>query len=272
MADNQFKIGLGIPLTTGFDVAGKVPLDARSVVNTMDELMAMPSYVVYEGLMVFVIEENKIYQWKMNIPEDETQSPYIGWGAIESEVSAKELKEAKDLLEIDWNNTQSLLMQKNKKDFFPIAHEDFIYVDADGKTMFDKYQTRADNTLQTESITIPEAINELNTKMDDAIVEFRENAEALESELRANMEAFRQQAEEDFDAMREAMQNKISETEEEIADKMEEVDRKIANLEASVEDRVDQMLQDVDNSILSDNDVNNFMQQILANINTLNGM
>lgn len=60
MADNFF--GKGIPLTSGFDLGAKSPLDSRLVVNTIEE---RDSHVInnraYLGMTVFVIAELKEY-------------------------------------------------------------------------------------------------------------------------------------------------------------------------------------------------------------------
>ena len=61
------------------------------------------------------------------------------------------------------------------------------------------------------------------------------------------------------------MEDKMAFMDSEFERLMNEINAKIAALEQSVEDRVDQMLRDVDNSILSDLQVNDFMEQINAN-------
>lgn len=62
MADNFY--GKGIPLTSGFDLHAKLPLDLRSVVNSIEE---RDEYVTkdaaYMGMEIFVISEQKKYMY-----------------------------------------------------------------------------------------------------------------------------------------------------------------------------------------------------------------
>ena len=52
--------GKGIPLASGFDLGAKIPLDARTVVNTIEERDAhVTNNRVYVGMRVFVSNENK---------------------------------------------------------------------------------------------------------------------------------------------------------------------------------------------------------------------
>lgn len=106
---SKFVFGKGITITTGFDVSTQLPLDSRTVVGSMDDLANISKSVIYEGLLVFVIEEDKLYQWKRSLLEDGTLSKEYGWGPIEAEVSTKEIRNKQ---EIDFNNTPPLMMQK----------------------------------------------------------------------------------------------------------------------------------------------------------------
>ena len=56
--------GKGIPLASGFDLGAKIPLDARTVVNTIEERDAhVTNNRVYVGMRVFVSNENNEYLW-----------------------------------------------------------------------------------------------------------------------------------------------------------------------------------------------------------------
>ena len=305
----NFGVGSGITITSGFDVAAQLPLDSRTVVKTYEDLMLMPKDIIYMGLLVYVLEDNKLYQWKEVLQEDKSYK--IGWGPIEAEVSAVELDYFKEELpegeegllkitdEIDFDNTPPLMMQKNKDNFFPIVHEDYLYVENEGKTLSDKYQTIYDETLPEDSDkTIVGSINRLDTKMEETLAEFREEItttlqklkddvaqmqqdvqatmDQLEADIIAEMDALQKDLEDMIAAKQKEMEDIIAAMEKEMEDKMafmdseferlmNEINAKIAALEQSVEDRVDQMLRDVDNSILSDLQVNNFMEQINAN-------
>ena len=60
--DNYF--GKGIPLSSGFDLGAKLPLDSRIVVNTIEERDAHVSQNrAFPGLIVFVIETNELYKY-----------------------------------------------------------------------------------------------------------------------------------------------------------------------------------------------------------------
>lgn len=299
---NNIGMGNGITITTGFDVSAQLPLDTRTVVKTIADLHAIPMDVIYMGLLVYVIEDNKLYQWKDVLQEDKTYK--IGWGPIEAEVSAVELDCFKEenieegLLkitdEIDFENTPVLMMQKNKDNFFPIVHEDYIYVDKEGETLANKYQTIVDESLATTDKTIAGSVNELNTKMDDTIAEFREEMDNTLAELRQNVKDMQDQTakdmaqlkadteatmaqlkadtEADFAAMKQEMQDNLDEMNRVFDETMAEINAEMDALEAQIESRVDQMLKDVDNSILSDFAVNDFMEQINANLAELDAL
>ena len=59
----QPYFGSGIPVAAGFDLAANAPLDARTVVETYDDLVAIPAIQKYAGLEVFVEDVNKYYFW-----------------------------------------------------------------------------------------------------------------------------------------------------------------------------------------------------------------
>ena len=241
----EFGIGKGISITTGFDVASQKPLDSRTVVRDLEELANMPSGMVHLGLTVFVIAENKLYQWKEVIPEDKTQEPYIGWGAIESEVAAKEILNVSE--EINFDDTPTLMLQKNKNNFFPYTHEDSIFVDKEGKLLSDKYQTIVDESLKTMSKTIPGAINEVNDYLDEKLAIFNEQLEDKLAEI---------------DRQVQRAEDSIQQAEDDLQEKLDKV-------EEDVNDRVDQMLQNLDNVILSDSQCDNIMEKIRLNLSLL---
>lgn len=62
MADNYY--GKGIKVASGFDLGAKSPLDSRIVVNTIAERNAhVTNNRVYEGMIVYIIEEQTNYQY-----------------------------------------------------------------------------------------------------------------------------------------------------------------------------------------------------------------
>ena len=278
----KFGIGNGIVITTGFDVSTRLPLDARTVVDTLEDLGNIPDSIRYEGLLVFVVEDNKLYQWKQDLLEDGTYATEYSWGPIESEISAKKIE---DVNELDLANIKSLQLQKNKVNFFPITHEKFIYNEK-GDTLqeelkeYQKKDLSSDESgekLETEMQTIVGAINELNSKMEDTIAEFRETITDTINDLNASVEKMQQETAADMTEMKNDLQLEIDnvladleakskEMDEEFANLLAKVDKQVTDLQDKIQGDIDQMLQDVDNSILSDNQVNNLMEQINANI------
>ena len=59
--------GKGINITSGFDLGAESPLDSREVVNTLEELdIHVSEHRAYEGMMVYVKETQKVYQYINN--------------------------------------------------------------------------------------------------------------------------------------------------------------------------------------------------------------
>lgn len=283
MSENsKYKFGNGISITTGFDVSTQLPLDSRSVVQTQADLESISDSIKYEGLLVFVVDQNKLYQWKQELLEDGTYTPDYRWGPIESEISAKKIE---DVGELDLDNIKSLQMQKNKVNFFPITHEKFIYNEK-GETLFEElkeYQKKdlaaeeGGEKLETEMQTIVGAINELNSKMDETIEDFEIRINQTIEDLNQSVADMQAQTEEDMAEMKANLQAEIDkvladldakskEMDQEFTDLLAEVNRQVTELQDKIQGDIDQMLQDVDNSILSDLQVTNLMDQINANI------
>lgn len=162
---SEFGMGKGITITTGFDVVSQKPLDARTVVRDLDELANIPHGMIYLGLTSFVISENKLYQWKV-LKDEETGEFKEGWGAVEAEVAAREYKEDDEKNAVDFGNTPAMVMQKSKKDFFPVTIDDNVFT-SEGLSLPKKYQTIVEENITTNEKTIPGAINELVTGLND---------------------------------------------------------------------------------------------------------
>ena len=288
MSENsKYKFGNGISITTGFDVATQLPLDSRTVVQTQADLENISDSIKYEGLLVFVVDQNKLYQWKQELLEDGTYTPDYRWGPIESEISAKKIE---DISELDLDNIKSLQMQKNKVNFFPITHEKFIYNEK-GETLFDElkeYQKKdlsADEggeKLETEMQTIVGAINELNSKMEETIEEFENRINQTIADLNQSVEDMQNQTAADMAEMKANLQAEIDkviaelnakseEMDKEFADLLARVNQQIEELQDKIQDDIDKMLRDVDNSILSDLQIIDLMDQINANLAAIEG-
>lgn len=283
MSDNYFGLGTGITITTGFDLTTKKPLDSRSVVNNIGQLRALPADRVYKGLLVHVVDEDKLYQWKKSVDDngqtvlDEDGNPVYDWGPIEAEVSAKEVEN------VNYKETPSLLLQKNKQDFFPITHEKYI-VNDEGKTLeqvlsekyqskedakqesdsvkedLTKYQLKQDNGLNTDSKIVVEAINEIYNKMDAAIDEFEEQInktltdldkeiESITTSTRQQMEQAKKDIQDSMDEMNAAMNKAMADMDQEIADKMELMDTTFETKMTEINDRIAGLETEINNKI-----------------------
>lgn len=273
---DDIGMGKGIRITTGFDLATQLPLDSRIVVKNMTDLRAMPKDKIYLGLLVHVVEDNKLYQWKYNLNEDGELSEEPDWGPIEAEVSTKDIS---NLSEIDFVNTPSLQLQKNKNNFFPIVHEKYIYDDS-AVALPDKYQTKVDNSLATKNKTVVGSVNELNTKMEDTIKDFEKQIKKTIDDLNASVAAMRTQTEKDMAAMKANLQKEIDdmlaelnrksqEMDKAFADLLADINQQIADLQSKIQGDIDQMLQDTDNVIMTDKQVTDLRARIVKNINDL---
>lgn len=99
----------GIPLSTGFDLNAKKPIDSRLIKNTRAEMEAISDISRYEGMSVFVIDEWVLYRLSADntwIPESfsfkadhgtpDINLGYIGWMYLDidsGEIYSKELDE-----------------------------------------------------------------------------------------------------------------------------------------------------------------------------------
>lgn len=298
MSDNYFGLGTGITITTGFDLTTKKPLDSRTVVNNIGQLRALPEDRVYKGLLVHVVDEDKLYQWKKSVDDsgqvilDKDGNPVYDWGPIEAEVSAKEVED------VDYSKTPSLLLQKNKQNFFPVTHEKYV-VDDKGKNLTDKlsekqetiiqevkqdltkYQLKEDKTLETNKKTVVGSINEINSKMEDAIAEFRDEIEQTLSTLRADIDAMIEETESDLNAAKDAINAQIVQMNKTINDSttamndrinkmMDDMDKEIANKMAQMDNTFNTKMIEINNKIANiENEINTKINNMLADVDNV---
>lgn len=101
------SIGKGIKISTGFDLNSQSPLDNREVFETIEERDSLPSINLYEGLMCYVKETKKNYQyvdgtWSVfNSGDGGKQIERIAYG--DTEPTSEEI-----LLWIDTSNDDSV--------------------------------------------------------------------------------------------------------------------------------------------------------------------
>lgn len=87
MAELIKYFGKGIPVSAGFDLNAKTPLDSRTVVADLEQLNSMDTIKIYNGLKVFVESEQAEYVYKISsynkVLNEETQevesTPIYGW-------------------------------------------------------------------------------------------------------------------------------------------------------------------------------------------------
>ena len=284
---NDIGMGKGIRITTGFDLGAQVPLDSRIVVKNMTDLKAMPKDKIYLGLLVHVIEDNKLYQWKYNLDENGELSKEPDWGPIEAEVSTKDIS---NLSEINFANTPSLQLQKNKNDFFPIVHEKYVY-DNSATTLPNKYQTKTDGSLKTTDKTIVGAINEIYSGFDDAVSNFEEVSESTITRLEGEINTAKDKMLNDLEAIQkdlsdqsEELSNTITQKTDEmnalitstqnkmdklIADKQDEMNDLIQETKDQFEEQINEMTSNLSNVIMSSEQITDLMAKINKNISDL---
>lgn len=54
---------MGIPLSIGFSLNSKLPLDTRAIVQTKEDLLTMPDMRKYQGMRVYVVADNTQFKW-----------------------------------------------------------------------------------------------------------------------------------------------------------------------------------------------------------------
>lgn len=72
--------GKGTQVTASFDMSAPKPLDSRTVVTDLTELNAMPSVLLYEGILIYVKSEKRRYVWNGSSFEPELNKGYDGAG------------------------------------------------------------------------------------------------------------------------------------------------------------------------------------------------
>ena len=277
-----FGLGTGITITTGFDLTTQKPLDSRTVVNTLEELRALPASMVYKGLLVHVVNEDKLYQWKKSIDNkgqvviDKNGNPVYDWGPIEAEVSAM----TPVLSEINFASTPSMLMQNNKSGFFPVVNEKFVYDDNKTK-LSDKYQTKSDNALNSiagSNGTVVGSITVINGKLDAEIQKFRDEMNTVLADLRKTVGDMEGEINDTVDELNELIDTSIENMNKQIDDMNEEFEQKLANMDldnrlTQLENSIKQEISaNISNVNLSATDISGLMTKVNANITLLNSI
>lgn len=179
--------GKSIPITSGFDLGAKSPLDTRSIVNTIEERNAhVTGNRVYEGMKVYVLAEKKEYRYNGNDWEEvrgttevsqgetePTEENVLLWidttsdeNMVENNLSNSLITEFQD--SISTLNTRVSTLEKNIEPPFgedAHIHSNKVVLDKITQAHFDKWNNKSDfngsyNSL-TDKPTIPTRTSEL---------------------------------------------------------------------------------------------------------------
>ena len=157
--------GKGIPLASGFDLGAKIPLDARTVVNTIEERDAhVTNNRVYVGMRVFVSNENKEYLWNGTDWELVPNKTYVDDAVANVKIDEEQLANYATKDEIP-TKTSQLTNDSNftTESYVTDAINNASLGGGEGASIdLSVYQTKVDANLVTTDKTIVGAINELD--------------------------------------------------------------------------------------------------------------
>ena len=177
--------GKGIPLASGFDLGAKIPLDARTVVNTIEERDAhVTNNRVYVGMRVFVSNENKEYLWNGTDWELVPNKTYVDDAVANVKIDEEQLANYATKDEIP-TKTSQLTNDSNftTESYVTDAINNAQLGGGDGSSIdLSVYQTKVDANLVTTDKTIVGAINELDVESIKA-EDFEDNSIIIENNL-----------------------------------------------------------------------------------------
>ncbi len=119
------NFGRGIPLASGFDLGAKSPLDSRIYVDTLEERdLHVTENRAYEGMLVYVKEDNYTYRWNGNEWEMIATKEYVD----------------KAILDVTINTDEIELENYVSKNEFSESHEPISFAEIDNMIgeLFDK--------------------------------------------------------------------------------------------------------------------------------------
>ena len=177
--------GKGIPLASGFDLGAKIPLDARTVVNTIEERDAhVTNNRVYVGMRVFVSNENKEYLWNGTDWELVPNKTYVDDAVANVKIDEEQLANYATKDEIP-TKTSQLTNDSNftTESYVTDAINNASVGGGEGASIdLSVYQTKVDANLVTTDKTIVGAINELDVESIKA-EDFEDNSIIIENNL-----------------------------------------------------------------------------------------
>ena len=202
--------GKSIPITSGFDLGAKSPLDTRSIVNTIEERNAhVIGNRVYEGMKVYVLAEKKEYRYngndweevggitdeqleKLTIAYEHSQTPHVTETDLNSKVDKVEGKslisdtEIERLANVDNYDDTEIRAELNNKanisDLHQHANKEALDgITADKVTSWDnKSDFDGDYNSLTNKPTIPsktsELVNDSTYVTESGVLEIIENS------------------------------------------------------------------------------------------------
>ena len=151
-----------------------------------------------------------------------------------------------------------------------MTHESCIFVGEDGQTLEDKYQLKkTEEDLDTEAKTITGAINEINSKLDKEIEQFEKDVQETIEELDTEVSDMITSTQEEIRVFKENTAKDFAQIQTDILAQKNVLEETIAGMEQEVNDRIDAALANMENTILTNEQVTAIMNRIQTNKSSL---
>lgn len=99
---------MAIVTADNFSYQGKKPLDARLVADTLSDLLAVPTYTVYDGIKVYVKSEKKFYVYDSTNTSDQVMDKWIEFTSGTGDIEPFETLAYTKSFTVDLGNDESL--------------------------------------------------------------------------------------------------------------------------------------------------------------------
>lgn len=172
--------GKGIPITSGFDLGAKIPLDSRTIVNTIEERDAhVTNNRAYQGMKVYVIEDKKEYIYDGENWEE------VGKGGGMTEEEKEQLKDMATKDYVDTHIEEAIKdIPKEEIDLSGYALKEDLHEHSNKEILDTITQDNIDNWNNAKGMTEEEKeqLENLNknisTKFDDVQLNEQETTES----------------------------------------------------------------------------------------------
>ena len=231
------NVGRGIPISVGFDLGADMPLDARSTVNTKDDLnILVEENIACYGLTVFVLEDETYYQYLGNGIWEE-----IGrLGKVQSliKITADEIKlkveDLKDQLDSNITVTDGK-------------------IELSVKELKDELEASIKATENGITSSVTDSINGLNTKIDQTVAQIRAEVKTADEQLASSIEQTATQIRTEIKNADDGLNSKITQTandiRSEVSDAVNGVDSKITQAASEIRSEIKTVDDKLANSI-----------------------